>query len=301
MPISQIDSHYVKEPEKYIGKSYEAVITEFDRRDKKVVVSRRKLLEGEKAAKKASLLESIAEGQILDGTVAKITKFGAFVDLGGIDGLLHAGELAWYKVKRVEDILHEKQKIRVQVAKVDKANGKISLSMKSLASNPWDSVQERFPVGLIMKGRVSSVTDYGAFVELEQGVEGLLHISEYSWNGDDAEFRKNVKVGNEIEVKIIEVSQEDKKIALSVKKMQPNPWDEVFRHYAPGIKVKGKVSNLMPFGAFVKLPEGIEGLVHISDFSWTKKVRRPEDVVKKGDEIEVVVLEVSPQKEKISL
>jgi small subunit ribosomal protein S1 len=301
MPISQIDSHYVKEPQKYVGKSYEAIITEFDRRDKKVVVSRRKLLEGEKAAKRASVLESIAEGQILDGTVSKIMQFGAFVDLGGIDGLLHVGELAWYKVKKVEDLLHEGQKIRVQVTKVDKTNGKISLSMKSLATNPWDSVQERFPVGLIMKGKVSLLTDYGAFVELEQGVEGLLHISEYSWNGDDAEFRRNVKVGNEIEVKIVEVNQEEKKIALSVKKMQPNPWDEIFRHYAPGTRVKGTVSNLMPFGAFVKLPEGIEGLVHISDFSWTKKIRRPEDAVKKGDEIEVMVLEVNPQKEKISL
>jgi small subunit ribosomal protein S1 len=301
LPVSQIDSHFVKEPEKYVGKSYEAAITEFDRRDKKVVVSRRKLLEDERAAKRASVLESIAEGQIVDGTVARITNFGAFVDLGGIDGLLHIGEMAWYKVKKAEDLLHQGQKIRVQVAKVDKAGGKISLSMKSLTPQPWDSAHERFPVGLIMKGKVVSVADYGAFVELEQGIEGLLHISEYAWNDGDAEFRKNVKAGNEIEVKIIDVNQENKKIALSVKKIQPNPWDEVFRHYAPGIKVKGIVQNLMPFGAFIKLPEGIEGLIHISDFSWTKKVKRPEDVLKKGDEVEAVVLEVSPQKEKISL
>jgi small subunit ribosomal protein S1 len=152
-----------------------------------------------------------------------------------------------------------------------------------------------------MKGKVSSIADYGAFVELEQGIEGLLHISEYAWNDCDAAFRKNVKVGNEIEVKIIEVNQENKKIALSVKKMHQNPWDEAFRHYAPGTKVKAIVANLMPFGAFVRLPEGIEGLVHISDFSWTKKVKRPEDAVKKGDEIEVMILEVNPQKEKISL
>ncbi|MDR2192090.1 MAG: S1 RNA-binding domain-containing protein [Endomicrobium sp.] len=301
LPISQIDTHFVKEPEKYVGKSYETTITEFDRKDKKVVISRRKILEDEKTAKRNSVLESIAEGQIVDGTVARIVNFGAFVDLGGIDGLLHIGEMAWYKVKKVEDLLHQGQKIRVQVMKVDKASGKISLNMKSLTAQPWDSARERFPVGLIMKGKVSSVADYGAFVELEQGIEGLLHISEYAWNDGDAAFRKNVKVGNEIEVKIIEVNQENKKIALSVKKMQPNPWDEAFRHYAPGTKVKGIVANLMPFGAFVKLPEGIEGLVHISDFSWTKKVKRPEDAVKKGDEIEVMILEVNPQKEKISL
>ena len=301
LPISQIDTHFVKEPEKYVGKSYKAAITEFDRKDKKVVISRRKILEDEKTAKRTSVLESIAEGQIVDGTVSRITNFGAFLDLGGIDGLLHIGEIAWYKVKKVEDLLHQGQKVRVQVAKVDKASGKISLSMKSLASQPWDSAQERFPVGLIMKGKVSSVMDYGAFIELEQGIEGLLHVSEYAWNDSEAAFRKNVKMGNEIEVKIIEVNQENKKISLSVKQMQTNPWDEAFRHYAPGTKVKGIVQNLMPFGAFVKLPEGIEGLVHISDFSWTKRIRHPEDAVKKGEEIEVMILEVNPQKEKISL
>ncbi|MDR1941608.1 MAG: 30S ribosomal protein S1 [Endomicrobium sp.] len=299
--ISQIDVHFVSNPEKYVGKSYEVAITEFDRRAKKVVVSRRKLLEDEKNAKRASVLESIAEGQILDGTVSRLAAFGAFIDLGGIDGLLHIGEIAWYKVKKVDEILHQGQTVRVQVLKVDKTNGKISLSMKNLSPHPWEFASERFPVGLIMKGKVTSVADYGAFVELEQGVEGLLHVSEYAWNDSEASFKKNVKPGTEIEVKIIDVNIENKKISLSVKKMQPNPWDEAHRHYAPGTVVKGIVRNLMPFGAFVKLPEGIEGLVHISDFSWTKKIKHPENVVKKGDEVEVVILEVNPQNEKISL
>lgn len=299
--ISQVDTVFVKDGDKYVGKTYDFAITELDRRAKKASVSRRKLLEDERLAKKTSALESIAEGQILDGTVSRITTFGAFIDLGGIDGLLHIGEMAWYKVKKVEDLVHQGQTVRVQVAKVDKANGKISLSMKNLTPHPWDSAVDRFPVGLIMKGKVTSVMDYGAFVELEPGIEGLLHASEYAWNDSEGAFKKNVKKGNEIEVKIIAVDKENKKISLSVKKIQANPWDEAVRHYAPGTTVKGIVQNLMPFGAFVKLPEGIEGLVHISDFSWTERIKHPEDIVKKGQEIDVVVLEVNPQTEKISL
>ena len=301
MHISQVETGFVKDGEKYVGKSYEFAITEFDRYAKKAVVSRRKILEDQKSAKRASALNSIAEGQIVDGRVSKIASFGAFIDLGGIDGLLHIGEMAWYKVNKVEDLLHEGQNVRVQVAKVDKTSGKISLSMKNLAPHPWDSAAERFPEGLIMKGKVTSVMDYGAFVELEPGIEGLLHASEYAWNDSDGAFKRNVKKGQELEVKIVGVDKENKKISLSVKKIQSNPWDEAHRHYVPGAKVKGIVQNLMPFGAFVKLPEGIEGLVHISDFSWTERIKHPESVLKKGDEIEVVVLEVNPQNEKISL
>ncbi|MDR2426915.1 MAG: 30S ribosomal protein S1 [Endomicrobium sp.] len=299
--ISQIDINFVKDGEKYVGKTYDFAIMEFDRKAKKVVVSRRKLLEDEKNARRTSAFESIAEGQILDGTVSRITSFGAFIDLGGIDGLLHIGEMAWYKVRKVEDLVHQGQMVRVQVTKVDKDNEKISLSMKSLSPHPWDSASERFPIGLIMKGRVTSVMDYGAFVELEPAIEGLLHVSEYSWNDSEASFKRNVKKGTELEVKIIDVDKENKKISLSVKKMQVNPWEEAVRHYTPGTIVKGTVQNLMPFGAFVKLPEGIEGLVHISDFSWTKRIKHPEDVIKKGQEIEVVILEVNPQNEKILL
>jgi small subunit ribosomal protein S1 len=175
------------------------------------------------------------------------------------------------------------------------------LSIKSLIANPWDSVTERFPVGLVIKGKVASIMDYGVFVELEPGVEGLLHASEYAWNDSEAALKREVKKGQDIEVKIIGVDKENKKIALSVKQTLSNPWDEAFRHYAPCSVVKGTVQNIVPFGAFVKLPEGIEGLIHISDFSWTKKVNHPEDVLKKGDEVEVVVMEVNPQNEKISL
>jgi len=299
--ISQTDTVFIKDGEKYIGKNYEFAIIEFDRNEKKISLSRKKLLEDEKLAKKASMLETLSEGQIIDGTVARIIKSGAFINLGGIDGFLHIGELAWYKVKQVEDILKVGQIIRVQIAKVDKEQERISLSMKQLVTNPWDSASEKYIEGLIIKGKVTSIMPYGAFVELEKGVEGLLAVSEYAWNDSEHLFKQEVTAGKEIEVKVINCDKETKKIALSVKKMSRNPWEDAARHYIPGAKVKGIVKNVTPFGAFVKLPEGIEGLIHISDFSWIKNIKHPEETVKKGDEIEAVVLSVNPQNEKIAL
>jgi len=299
--ISQTDTVFIKDGAKYIGKNYEFAIIEFDRNEKKISLSRKKLLEDEKLAKKASMLETLSEGQIIDGTVARIIKSGAFINLGGIDGFLHIGELAWYKVKQVEDILKVGQIIRVQIAKVDKEQERISLSMKQLVTNPWDSASEKYIEGLIIKGKVTSIMPYGAFVELEKGVEGLLSVNEYAWNDSEHLFKQEITVGKEIEVKVINCDKETKKIALSVKKMSRNPWEDAARHYIPGAKVKGIVKNVTPFGAFVKLPEGIEGLVHISDFSWIKNIKHPEETVKKGDEIEAVVLSVNPQNEKIAL
>jgi len=299
--ISQVDIVFVNQPEKYIGKTFDFVITEFDRYDKKITLSRRKILEDEKAAKRAAMFESLNEGQILDGTVKKIIPSAAFVDLGGVDGFLHIGELAWYKVKKVEDILHVGQVIRVQILKIDKEQEKISVSMKQLVTNPWDSAGEKYIAGLIMKGKVTSVMPYGAFIELEKGVEGLLPVSEYAWNDSEHLFKKEVKEGQELEVKVINCDKETKKISLSVKQMHQNPWEIAARHYVPGTKVKGIVKNITPFGAFVKLPEGVEGLIHISDFSWLKNIKHPEDVVKKDQEIEAVVLSVNTQNEKIAL
>jgi small subunit ribosomal protein S1 len=299
--ISQVDIVFVNQPEKYIGKTFDFVITEFDRYDKKITLSRRKILEDEKAAKRAAMFESLNEGQILDGTVKKIIPSAAFVDLGGVDGFLHIGELAWYKVKKVEDILHVGQVIRVQILKIDKEQEKISVSMKQLVTNPWDSAGEKYIAGLIMKGKVTSIMPYGAFVELEKGVEGLLPISEYAWNDSEHLFKKEVKEGQELEVKVINCDKETKKISLSVKQMHQNPWEIAARHYVPGTKVKGVVKNITPFGAFVKLPEGVEGLIHISDFSWLKNIKHPEDVVKKDQEVEAVVLSVNTQNEKIAL
>jgi small subunit ribosomal protein S1 len=307
MRISQLNIRFAKEiqlakeMQQYIGKSYELAIIEFDVEKKKIVVSRRRVIEDEINAAKASTLKNIDEGQILDGIVSRITDFGAFINLGGIDGLLHIGELAWYKVKKVKDLLHVGQTIRVQVLKVDKPGEKISLSLKNLSPNPWDHACERLPLGLITKGIVTSVMDYGVFVELEPGVDGLLHVSEYAWSNSQEALRRDVKKGQEIEVKIINTDKENKKIALSVKQIFANPWDEALRRYTPGTVVKGIVQKLTSFGAFVKLPEAIEGLIHMDDFSWTKKIGHPKEVIKKGDEVEVVVLEINPRSEKISL
>jgi small subunit ribosomal protein S1 len=301
MRISQLNIRFAKEMEQHIGKSYELAIVEFDIERKKIVVSRRRVIEDEINAAKASTLKNIAEGQILDGTVSRIEDFGAFINLGGIDGLVHIGELAWYKVKNVKDLLHVGQTIRVQVLKVDKPGEKISLSLKKLSPNPWDHACEKFPLGLITKGIVTSVMDYGVFVELEPGVDGLLHFSQYSWSNSQEALRRDVKKGQEIEVKIIDIDKEKKKIVLSVKQILANPWDEALRHYTPGVVVKGIVQKLTSFGAFVKLPEAIEGLIHIDDFSWTKKIGHPKEVIKKDDEVEVVVLEINPRSEKIYL
>ncbi|MDR0800856.1 MAG: S1 RNA-binding domain-containing protein [Endomicrobium sp.] len=298
--ISQLDVSFVKETEKYVGKSYEFIIIKFDRKKKEVAVSRRRIIEDEKNVARTSTLKNIAEGQILDGTISRITSYGAFIDLGGVDGLLHISDIAWYKVKKLDDLLHIGQTVKVRVLKIDRNSGRISLSMKNLAPHPWESVTEKFPKGLVMKGTVISIISYGAFVELEPGVEGLLHTSEYAWNNSEELFKKELKKGQEIEVKIINVDKDNRKIALSVKKMFANPWNEALKHYAPGTVVKGIVQNIMPFGAFLRLSNGIEGLVHISDFSWTAKVRYPEDFLKKGDEVEVVVLEINPHDEKIS-
>ncbi|MDR0819920.1 MAG: S1 RNA-binding domain-containing protein [Endomicrobium sp.] len=299
--ISQLDIYFIKETEKYVGKSYEFMITGFDRKNKKITVSRRKVIEDEKNVAKASALESIAEGQILDGTVSKITNFGAFINLGGIDGLLHLGDVAWHKIKKIEDLLHIGQTVTVQVLRVDRTNGKIFLSMKNLTPHPWEFADKRFPVGLIVEGSVTAVMSYGAFVELEPGINGLLHSSEYAWNDSEAALKKEVKEGQKIKVKIINVDKKKKKIALSVKEMFTNPWDEAFRHYLPGTVIRGIVQKIVSFGAFVKLPEGIEGLININNFSWLERVKRPEDFLKKGDEVEAVILEINPQIKKISL
>ncbi|MDR1244350.1 MAG: S1 RNA-binding domain-containing protein [Endomicrobium sp.] len=301
LPVSQVDIRFVKDVNSYIGQTYDFIIIGFYRSKKNVVLSRRKLLQEAKDVARTDALKKIEEGQIIDGTISNITKFGAFVDLNGVAGLLHIGELAWYKVKKVEDLLHIEQQIRVQVLKVDKSSGKISLSMKNLAPHPWDNADERLPIGLVTKGVVTSIVDYGVFVEIEPGIEGLLHLSEYAWNNSAALLKKEIKKGQEIEVKIISVDKATKKIALSVKQIQESPWDVAFKHYTPGTKVKGVIANIMPFGAFVKLGEGVEGLIHISDFSWTKTIKNPESMLKKGDEVEVIILEVNPKNERISL
>jgi|GEM_PF-1172748 len=305
LPSSQLDLRAPKDPkdlDKVIGKKYEFVITEINKAQRNVVLSRRVLLEKGVNEQKEKLFAEVAEGQIRDGVVRNITKFGAFVDIGGVDGLLYIGDLAWYRVKNVEDILKVGQRIRVSVLKIDKKEGKISLGLKQLSVKPWDGAAERYPTGLIVKGKISSVSEFGVFVELEQGVEGLIHTSEVSWLSDAKNLKQMFKVGSEVEAKVLALDVTSEKISLSIKQLTENPWENAYRHYAPGARVKGFVSGITPFGVFVKLPEGgVQGLVHVGELSWTKKIKHPSEVVKQGSGIEVVVLSVDPKNEKISL
>lgn len=301
LPASQLDIKRVKDENAFIGQKHQFIITEFNQAKNNVVVSRRKIQEKEQVETRAKIMETLAEGAIIDGIVSGTTEFGAFVDIGGIEGLLHVGDIAWHRVKKVSDIIKPQQRVRVKVLKIDKEKGKISLGMKQLIERPWNSVDQKYKVNDIIKGKVTSKTDFGMFVELEPGIEGLVHISEVSWDEKGEVALRKFTKGQEIEAKIVGVDKEKEKLSLSLKKLKANPWEEAKKNYPSGAKVKGVVTHLTPFGAFVKLAEGIEGLVHVGDMSWTKKIRHPQDVVAEKQEIEVVVLDVNTATEKISL
>ncbi|MCX5778831.1 MAG: 30S ribosomal protein S1 [Elusimicrobia bacterium] len=300
-PISQIELRFVKDGDKYLGKTLSFLVAELDQSQRNVVLSRKKILEAEDKVRKVTVLAGLVEGSVVDGQVTGITDFGAFIDIGGMEGLLHIGDIAWFHVKKVSDVLKPGQKVTVQILKVDREKGKISFSLKNLSPRPWDGAKDKYPEGLVIKGKISSIADFGVFVELEPGLEGLIHQSEVSWDEQKPNLRKTFVVGTEIEAKIIGVDPTAEKLSLSLKKMLPNPWEEAAQRYAPGARVKGTVMTLTPFGAFVKLTDGIEGLIHVSDLSWTKKIRHPQDVLKTGDEIEVVVMEVNTRNEKMVL
>lgn len=301
LPVSQLDLRFVKNTDPYLGKRYTFLVTEMNRGQRNVVLSRRKLLEVDQKAKREKTMATLAEGQVVEGVVTGITSFGAFIDIGGIEGLLHIGDIAWHHINKVEDVLKTGQKLSVQVLKIDREKDKISLGLKQITERPWNKAVEKYPVGSTVKGTITSITDFGMFVEVEPGIEGLLHVSEVSWEDRKEGVLKGFQKGQVIEPKIIALDPEKEKLSLSLKRTQMNPWEEAKQHYSAGTKVKGTITHLTPFGAFVKLPEGVEGLIHVSDMSWTKKVRHPQDVVQVGQEVEVVVLEVNPQQEKISL
>ncbi len=301
LPASQLELRFVKDTDKYVGQKFPFVITQISRSPRNIVLSRRQILEGEQKKRREEVFATISEGQVVEGTVTGITDFGAFVDIGGVEGLLHIGDITWYHLKRVEEVVKPGQQVKVQILKIDREKGKISLSMKHISPRPWDGAAERYPVGLTIRGKVTSVTDFGVFVEVEPGMEGLLHVSEVSWGEHERDLKKVFKPGQEVKAKIIALYPAREKLSLSLKQLQANPWEEAHRSYSPGARVKGTITHLTPFGAFVRLPEGIEGLIHVGDLSWTKKVRHPQDVVEAGQEVEVVVLEVNPNNEKISL
>lgn len=301
MPASQVDVRASRNLEKWKGQTVTAYIMEFDVRKNNLVLSRRIWASEEAAKKKTETLSHIQLGEIRKGTVTGITTFGAFVDIGGIEGLLHIGELEWAHTKKVSDVLKVGQEIDVKIIKFDPQTEKVSLSRKELLPHPWENVEARFPAGSIVTGKITSFTDFGVFLELAPQVEGLLHSTEISWKPGGQSPKTLFKVGQTLDVKILAVNREKEKISLSLKRAGENPWDQISQKYPAGSVVKATVTSLAPFGAFARIEEGLEGLIHISDFSWAKRVRHPEDMLKAGQEVEVKILEIDPQKEKISL
>jgi small subunit ribosomal protein S1 len=266
-----------------------------------VVVSRRTVLERERSSLKEQTLKVLEEGVILEGTVKNITDYGAFIDLGGLDGLLHITDMSWGRLQHPSEVLKVGDKVKVVVLKYDPERERVSLGMKQIMADPWTKAAESYPPGLKIKGKVVSVTDYGAFVELEKGVEGLVHVSEMSWSKRAVHPSKVVNVGDSVEVQVLGVDEANRRISLGLKQTEPNPWQELARRHPVGSSVHGKVKSITDFGVFVEIEPGIDGLVHISDLSWTRKLRHPSELVKKGDEVDAVVLGVEVEHERVSL
>lgn len=301
LPGSQIALRQVPNLDDLLGQTLDFKIIKINKRRRNIVVSRRVVLEEKREELKRGLMGELEAGQIREGVVKNVTDFGAFVDLGGVDGLLHLTDMTWGRVGHPSDVVQIGHKIKVKVLDFDREKEKISLGLKQLTPHPWEGVNDRFPVTTRVKGRVVSITDYGAFIELEKGVEGLIHISEMSWTKHVKHPSKILSVGQDIEAVVLKVDKDAQKISLGLKQTEPDPWTTIERRYPPGTRLKGIVRNLTNFGAFVEIEEGIDGLLHISDMSWAKRVRHPSEVVKKGDLVDVVVLEISQDKKRISL
>ncbi len=301
LPGSQIDLHPVRDLDSLVGKTFQLKIIKINHRRGNVVVSRRVLLEESRDKKRQSTLATLKEGQLIEGTVKNITDYGAFIDLGGIDGLLHITDMSWGRVGHPSEVFSVGDRAGVVVLKYDRETGRISLGLKQKTADPWTSVDSRYPVGTRVRGRVVSLTDYGAFVELEPGVEGLVHVSEMSWTHEVRHPSRIVSVSDQVEAVVLNVDSANRKISLGMKQTAPNPWDMVEGRYPPGTRIEGKVKSLTDFGAFVALEEGIDGLIHISDMSWTKHIKHPSEVFKKGQKVEAVVLRIDKEKERLSL
>lgn len=301
LPGSQIDIRQVPDIDALIGQLLEFKIIKLNKRRRNIVVSRRVVLEEERERRKQELVKEIEEGQVREGVVKNITDFGAFVDLGGIDGLLHITDMSWGRVSHPSELVNLGETIEVKILEFDRDRERISLGMKQLTPYPWEGVEEKYPIGSRVTGRVVSITDYGIFVELEKGVEGLIHISEMSWTRQIKHPSKVVSLDDEVEAIVLKVDKEEEKISLGMKQTEQNPWETLDERYPIGSRVKGKVRNITNFGVFVELEEGIDGLVHISDLSWTKRVRHPSEIVNKGEEVDVVVLNIDKENQRISL
>jgi small subunit ribosomal protein S1 len=301
LPASQVDIRRPPDIADYINRTIECKILKIDEARRNIVVSRRKLLEDQREEMKKKLLTEIQPGQIRKGVVKNIAEFGAFVDLGGIDGLLHITDMSWGRVANPHEMVHIDQQLEVFIISVDKEREKIALGLKQKSPSPWANVADKYPVGSRHKGEVVNVMSYGAFVKLEAGIEGLVHISEMSWTKRINHPSELVQIGDEIEVQVLAINKEKQEISLGMKQVQPNPWDKVAERYPPGTVISGVVRNLTNYGAFIEIEEGIDGLLHVSDMSWVRKVAHPSEVVAKGDKVTCVVLNVDQERKRIAL
>jgi small subunit ribosomal protein S1 len=301
LPGSQIDLRPVRNMDGYIGKVYKFKVIKFNKKRGNIVLSRRALLEEERESMRAQTLDQIKEGATVRGIVKNITDYGAFIDLGGMDGLLHITDMSWGRIKHPSEVINVGDEIDVKVLKYDNEKDRVSLGLKQLQADPWDSVKASFPVGTKLKGKVVSLVDYGAFVEISDGVEGLIHVSEMSWTKRVKHPSQLVNIGDEVEVQVLEIDSENRRISLGMKQLQANPWVELKESYQPGTIIEGEVKSITDFGIFVGVEDGIDGLVHISDFSWTKRVNHPSEMFQKGAKIRSVVLGVDIENERFSL
>ncbi len=301
LPGSQVDLRPIRNLDGMKGQTLEVAVIKLNKKRGNIVVSRKELLEGEQNEKRSKTLEHLEEGTILTGVVKNLTEYGAFVDLGGLDGLLHVTDMSWGRLTHPKDLVNVGDQIQVKVLKYDKDKQRVSLGFKQLTPDPWLDAEHRYPVGAHVAGRVISVTDYGAFVELEQGIEGLVHVSEMTWSKRMKHPSKLVNVGDQVECVVLNVNPAERRISLGMRQLASNPWDQLHEKFPVGMTVEGRVRNLTDFGAFIEIEDGIDGLVHVSNLSWTKRVKHPSEVLKKGDRVKAIVLAIEPDKRRLSL
>ena len=301
LPASQIDIVPPKDLQQFVGNTYDFKIVKINDDRRNVVLSRRELIEQERSEKRQKFMDSVNVGDRVNGTVKNLTDFGAFIDLDGMDGLLHITDMSWGRLGHPSELVKVGQPLEVQVLDINKEKERVSLGLKQLQKNPWDQIEERFPAGQKVKGKITNLVPYGAFVELEEGVEGLIHVSELSWTKRIMRPSDILSVGQEVEAVVLGVNKEEQKISLGLRQLEANPWDEIEKKFTIGSRVKGTIRNMTAYGAFVELEEGIDGMIHVSDLSWTRKINHPSEVFKKGDEIEAEVIDIDKTNQRISL
>jgi small subunit ribosomal protein S1 len=301
LPASQIDIVPPKDLQQFIGNTYDFKIVKINDDRRNVVLSRRELIEQERSEKRQQFMESVKVGDRVNGTVKNLTDFGAFIDLDGMDGLLHITDMSWGRLGHPSELVKVGQQLEVQVLDINKEKERVSLGLKQLQKNPWDQIEERFPAGQRVKGKITNLVPYGAFVELEEGVEGLIHVSELSWTKRIMRPSDILTVGQEVEAVVLGVNKEEQKISLGLRQLETNPWDEIEKKFTIGSRVKGTIRNMTAYGAFVELEEGIDGMIHVSDLSWTRKINHPSEMFKKSDEVEAEVIDIDKTNQRISL